>query len=174
MVLRIYPIDADYAKLSHVFAMTVWRCTFAAHRQTFCSIRVGSIGRISEAEVRSLMRMAAGWVIREVIRPVMQATDAVHNSAADADRWRERTFDKGPFARAGCGKGWHSRVNGRSDPGGIIFLGLPDSGRATVKRAWVGPALSQTWSKWQGAELRRDSGPASAAQWHGRQMGGHQ
>jgi hypothetical protein len=105
MFLGIYPIDADHAKLPHVFAMTIWRRTSAAHRQTSCSVHFGSIGRILKADVWSLMRTAVGRMSQAMIRLAMQVTDAVSDSAVDAHGCRERTFERRPFARAVCGQG---------------------------------------------------------------------
>jgi hypothetical protein len=105
MFLGISPIDADHAKLPHVFAMKIWRCTSAAYRQTFCSVHFGSIGIISESGVWLLMPTAVGRMSQAVIRLAMEVTDAVSDLAAAADGCRERTFERRPFARAVCGQG---------------------------------------------------------------------
>jgi hypothetical protein len=153
MLLGIYPIDVDHGKLPHVFAMTIWRCTNAAHRQTFCSVHVGSIGRISEADVWSLMRTAVGRVSQAVIRLAMQVTDAVSDSAVDADGCCERTFERRPFTRAGCGPGLIELGKWLRPSRRHNFSGRPDSEWATGKQAWVGPALSEAWRKEQGAGI---------------------
>jgi hypothetical protein len=45
----------------------------------------GSIGRISEIEVQSLMHTAIGQLTQAVVRPIIQITDTVGGSAADGD-----------------------------------------------------------------------------------------
>jgi hypothetical protein len=55
--------------------------------QTNCSnTHFGSIGIISEAEIRPLMGRAAGQLIQAVVRALMQVIDGVSDAAADADR----------------------------------------------------------------------------------------
>jgi hypothetical protein len=65
--------------------MTVYQSTLGVHRQNFCNGHFGSMGRISKVEIQSPMQTAIVQLIQGVVRPVMQVTDAVGDSAADGD-----------------------------------------------------------------------------------------
>jgi hypothetical protein len=58
--LSIHSIHADHANLPQVFGIKVQQSAFADQRQAFFSVHFGSIGRISEAEIRLLMERPLG------------------------------------------------------------------------------------------------------------------
>jgi hypothetical protein len=74
------------------------------HGQIFCSVHFGSIGRISEVGIQSLVQTAMGQLIQAAVRLVMQVADALGDSAADGDGWCMRRFDERPVANAVYGQ----------------------------------------------------------------------